>query len=412
MTTSEVAARWRFLWLVIGCVGVTVCAQAEEPVSQSAIRSENIAEPGKLTEPVPYSVVPARPDTGTATAEDKTGTSKADRNNEWVIAPIPGYSPGQGGSLAVVGQYIFRPEGQSASTPPSIIGLAGLYTAENSYAFGAGYRGSLLDDEWRVQAFVGQGKYNYDFYGVGQAQGSAGIHVPLEQQFTGVHVQAMKRIVPNLYFGPRLIATRTNVSIGEASGSPFTNVLSAFDQDINNTALGLRLQWDTRDDTFYPTKGQYIQSRVDWYRKSFGGDFNFQIFDMEYNQYMSFGNHDVLAVRGYFKKASDGAPFFMLSSFGGKDLRGYEHGRYRDNDLIAVQAEWRHQLSHSWAVTGFAGVGSVAPSVSNLFDEEALWSYGAGLRYRLAKHNKMNFRLDWARGRDGDTLYFSVGEAF
>lgn len=334
------------------------------------------------------------------------------RKGEWVIAPIPGYSPGQGGSLAVIGQYIFKPEGQSEKTQPTTVGVAGLRTEEKSYVLGAGYRGALEDDQWRVQSFAATGKYNFDFYGVGAQAGQKGVHVPLEQSFTAVQVQALRRTESGVYFGPRLTMVQLNLAVGAISGLPIGPYLPQLDRDMSNVAAGFRAQWDTRDDIFYPSQGYYVQSKLDWYRKAFGGDFNLQIFDAEYNQYLSFSNRDVLAMRGYFHKSSDGAPFFMLSSFGGNDLRGYEYGRYRDNVLIAGQVEWRHQLSPRWATTAFTGVGSVAPSSGELIRAEALWSYGAGLRFRIANDNKVNFRLDWARGRDGSSLYFSVGEAF
>jgi hypothetical protein len=37
---------------------------------------------------------------------------------------------------------------------------------------------------------------------------------------------------------------------------------------------------------------------------------------------------------------------------------------------------------------------------------------GAGLRYQLTRDYPMHLRLDYAGGRDGGLLYFSVGEAF
>jgi hypothetical protein len=37
---------------------------------------------------------------------------------------------------------------------------------------------------------------------------------------------------------------------------------------------------------------------------------------------------------------------------------------------------------------------------------------GLGLRYQLTKRYPMHMRLDYAWGRDGGLLYFSVGEAF
>jgi hypothetical protein len=37
---------------------------------------------------------------------------------------------------------------------------------------------------------------------------------------------------------------------------------------------------------------------------------------------------------------------------------------------------------------------------------------GVGVRYRLSKQTPVNYRIDYAYGKDGGNLYFSVGEAF
>ena len=368
-------------------------ARADQATQESGNTNANTLDP---VQPSPYGK-PAAPPTG--------------HQGEWVIAPIPGYGPSQGFSLAVVGQYIYKPEGQSESTPPTTLGLAGAYTQQDSHIVGAGYRGSLADDNWRFLAGVGSGQYNFDFYGVGSVASKVDVHVPIQQSFDALFIQATRRFAPQVYLGPRLIATKIKMSLGALTPPVAANYASLFSQELSDVALGLRLLLDTRDNSFYPTTGRNTQSRVDWYRRSFGGDFNYQLFDAEYNQYFQHGRKNVIAARIYMRYASGGAPFYALSTFGGTDLRGYDSDRYRDQALLAAQAEWRYTLSHRWAVVAFGGVGNVAPSFSKIGDA-GLWSAGAGLRLRIAKDNPVNFRLDWAQGRDGSALYLSVGEAF
>ena len=47
-----------------------------------------------------------------------------------------------------------------------------------------------------------------------------------------------------------------------------------------------------------------------------------------------------------------------------------------------------------------------------LFNDEAIPSYGAGLRFTVLKTKKINLRLDYARSTDSDAIHVSVGEAF
>jgi hypothetical protein len=58
------------------------------------------------------------------------------------------------------------------------------------------------------------------------------------------------------------------------------------------------------------------------------------------------------------------------------------------------------------------GFGQVAPELSDILSTELLAAGGAGLRFKLTRNYSMHLRLDYAWGRDGGLLYFSVGEAF
>jgi outer membrane translocation and assembly module TamA len=87
--------------------------------------------------------------------------------------------------------------------------------------------------------------------------------------------------------------------------------------------------------------------------------------------------------------------------------------------MFATQAEYRLSLPESLGFFGkfgfvaFAGVGEVAPSFSNLNSDELLPGGGAGIRFLVARQNRINFRIDYAWGKAGSRgLYIGVGEAF
>ena len=61
----------------------------------------------------------------------------------------------------------------------------------------------------------------------------------------------------------------------------------------------------------------------------------------------------------------------------------------------------------------FAGVGEVAPALSDFDSENLLPSGGCGIRFLLAKENRINFRIDYTWGKSGSKgVYVGVGEAF
>ena len=62
--------------------------------------------------------------------------------------------------------------------------------------------------------------------------------------------------------------------------------------------------------------------------------------------------------------------------------------------------------------TVFGGFGQVAPTFGKLPDALVLPAGGLGVRYQMTRNFPMHLRLDYAWGRDGGLLYFSVAEAF
>jgi hypothetical protein len=63
-------------------------------------------------------------------------------------------------------------------------------------------------------------------------------------------------------------------------------------------------------------------------------------------------------------------------------------------------------------MVAFAGIGEVAPKVSEFAAGNLLPSVGAGLRFMVSEANRVNISVDYARGKEGDGVYFYIGEAF
>ena len=177
-------------------------------------------------------------------------------------------------------------------------------------------------------------------------------------------------------------------------------------------AITIPVEIDSRDDQLFPRDGWLVAAKGVFYRESLGSDFDAETFKISANHYLPVGERDVLASRVVVKSSSEGTPFFLVSSFGGSvDLRGYPSGRYRDDKVYAVQSEYRWHFRDRWILSGFAGFGEVAESLSD-FGENFLPAAGVGLRYVLSAEHKVSLSMDVATGKDGTEFYFGVGEAF
>jgi len=63
-------------------------------------------------------------------------------------------------------------------------------------------------------------------------------------------------------------------------------------------------------------------------------------------------------------------------------------------------------------IVAFGGLGGVARRWGDFRSDQLLPAAGAGLRFNLDKKNHINYRIDFAVGREGHTLSIGVGEAF
>lgn len=364
-----------------------------------SVGDELVQDPSAPQTPVPVDtdLEPTEPQPVQAISKDKTG-------NEWVVAPIPKRSPNQGWGLNLVAQYIFNPKKSESTSPPSVIAIGAMYTEEESRGIFAAYKGHWDSDAWRPTIGGGSMKLNDRFYGVGN-ESNNDLSIPIEEDFTFGFVQILRRVRPNLYLGARV--SRFNMEVTTRFEEDLQ--LPPLELEINSTTFGPMIQWDTRDNQFFPTTG-YLATATAMFAS---GDRDYETYKAEWNGYIGLSDRQVIAYRAATQMTRGDAPFYAVASFGQQnDLRGYRKGKYSDNDLLAVQAEYRHKFSESWGGVLFAGVGEVAPSLSELNGSDMLSSVGIGIRFKLAKKNPVNFRADWAYGEDGGYFYLGIGEAF
>jgi outer membrane protein assembly factor BamA len=337
------------------------------------------------------------------------------RGAEFLAAPIPISNPTLGSGLAVVAALIFPLSQQDKVSPPTVAGVGGFYTSNHSYAAALAIRPYLAEDRWRLLGFVGLGSINYNFFGIG---GASSVSVPIDQKFSGFDFEGLRRVSTGFYLGARYFLAHSTLSLGQISEGAEPPPVK--DLSVQTAALGLVAQTDSRDSTFYPTKGSYFNLKADFYDPAFASDRTFQRYQADYNKYLPIGERQVLAVRASGCDVAGDAPIYALCLFGSdNDLRGYEVGRYLDRSMLAAQGEYRLMLPERLGFFGrfgfvaFAGVGEVADSFSDFDSDKLLPAGGIGIRFLLARENRVNFRIDYAWGKSGNRgLYVGVGEAF
>jgi hypothetical protein len=184
-------------------------------------------------------------------------------------------------------------------------------------------------------------------------------------------------------------------------------------QRINLSNIGYLLNFDKREHQRNPYGGYNIEFKNNFYRSWIGSGADFESYKITYNHYYKIKNEkNILATRVYSAIAVGDVPFQGENVVGRDDIRGYSNGKHRDNQVYAVQAEYRWRFYKKFGMVGFVGVASAVENLPDIFDEELLPGAGVGIRYLMIPKERINIGIDVAKGKDDWGLYFRIGESF
>jgi len=351
------------------------------------------------------------PDPNAKKTDDDASTKKPKRGS-LILAPIPIVSPAFGSGLVLAAGYVFKLNVNDEISPPSTIGLVGAFTNNGTHGGAIGGHLYFAENKYQTRFAYGQGKANYEFFGIGRIPGSESVSVLIKQSGKFVFGEFMRNFGKKIFVGPRYQYRKLTASLG-GEETPGGFEIPVIDLESTTAAIGFRVQRDTTDGSFYPRKGMIFSFTGDYFAKALGSNRTYQTYKTFYNGYRSLGPKQVLAYRAMGCSVSEAAPFFDLCLYGtSSDLRGYTAGEFQNRRMFATQVEYRRELPYRLGIVGFAGLGGVAPKWDKFQFNKLLPAAGVGLRFKLDKTNHINYRIDLGFGRNGHALSMSVTEAF
>lgn len=325
--------------------------------------------------------------------------------------PLPISSPALGSGIVPLVAYIFHLSESDKISPPSLIGAVGLATNNGSRGLVAAGQLYFKEDTYRITAGFAHGNLNYDLYGLGE--GTSQPRLPLNQTGQGFFGEFLRRVGWRFFLGPRFLTGNSLITlrpsnVGTAPLPP--------DLGLNTklTALGVRLDRDTRPNRFYATAGTLLGFTADFFSQRLGSKYSFQSYEFTFNKYGTVAKNQVLAYNLYACLTGGQPPFYGNCIYGtNNELRGYIAGRYLNRYMVATQLEYRLALPRRFGIVAFGGLGEVVPGGDQPFrNTNFLPSGGAGARFEVSKKYHVNLRADFAKGRDSRTWSMGVGEAF
>jgi len=322
-----------------------------------------------------------------------------------VAVPVPVVNPTIGYGVAPTVLYTFSADPANPGTPRSTVAAVAGYTSSGSWFGGAGFKLYLDQDRYRVGVRGGYGTFNVKFYGFGGGDVLRDHPIDLELSGPVAEAVAQARIFPAFYLGLKLRWADPTATVGVP-----VDFLPSLSLRTQLVGLGPVFEYDTRDSTWYPTRGGYGTLDTLRYDKAGIADARFWLLDGSYARYHTLFEDVVVAGQVRAAYAGEGAPFFMLPYI---SLRGLPAGLFLAPDVVQAQAELRWEIADRVGVVGFGGGGAAFGDYLGVGGTSYAAAGGVGVRYRVSQVDKMNIGFDVAVGTDANvSVYFSIGEAF
>jgi len=341
----------------------------------------------------------------------RSDTLKIKKKVQFIVLPVIFYTPetqfGFGGGL----QTFFFNQTNIYNARESNIMLTAIYTTEKQF---------ILDVIPKIYFNLGNlfldGLFKYkvfpnSFWGIGNNTPEDNLE-RYNMRSTIFKVALLQRLPPDLNFGFEYrYEKHTMLELDSAGQLISEDIPGSSGATINGLSFVFNL--DSRDNVFSSVKGSFMQLTAGFSAKAIGASHSYNKYIIDLRKYFPIREKSSIATQFYFESTFGDIPFQTKAYLGGGErMRGFFRGRYIDDHMYVVQAEYRNRFAKRWIVAGFGALGEVA-SRPREFISDVKYSLGGGIRFQIIKSNPTLLRLDVGFGKGGNSgVYFGVNEAF
>ncbi|MGB5277618.1 MAG: BamA/TamA family outer membrane protein [Gammaproteobacteria bacterium] len=291
--------------------------------------------------------------------------------------------------------------------PPSVSGLFGAYTDNDSWFVGGAHMGVWKNDNIRYTGVLAQASLNLKFFGLdgGNGPSSNGLAFNIEPV---IFLQEVKfRIKDSDFFaGINYLLLDSTIEFS-ISGLPIEIPAQKFDS--TSASVSLLLDYDSRDTLFTPSNGLSAGIKASFYREAFGSDNTFERYKAYAKVFTALTDSLVLGLRGEVDTLDGEAAFYEYPFI---SLRGIPAMRYQGETVTVGEAEFRWNFVSRWSLLLFGGVGR-AQSIDTLAAaDDTVYTKGIGFRYFVARRFGAHAGVDIAKGPEDTALYLTFGQAW
>ena len=194
--------------------------------------------------------------------------------------------------------------------------------------------------------------------------------------------------------------------------------------EYTSSGISLNLVYDTRDNIINPFKGYFVNLNFRQNFKFLGSTRSGSQLWMEFRTYIGLSKRLPRHLIGFWTYGSFNTggtiPFLDLPATGFDQMnisgRGYVQGRWRGENLMYGEVEYRFPISQCTQLLGGVVFANVT-TASNKENGTPLFKYfrpaaGVGLRVMVSKKHRINLMIDVGWGQSSNGVYVQAQEAF
>ncbi len=301
-----------------------------------------------------------------------------------------------------------RKPGENKESRPSNICLFALYSLKNQFALHLVPDLYFKKGTWELRSLISLQKKSDTFYGIGNdtseddAENFTSVDFCLRPWF-------IRRIYKHFHLGLWFDVKRYDIKDPEEGGMLDQGTVTGTEKGVIS-GIGPVIDWDSRDNIFYPTTGSWLLFSCAFYRDWLGSDFVYESYTLDLRKYFSLASDRVLALQLLGVIKSGGIPFNELAKL--ESMRGIFGTRFRDLNMVMAQIEYRYPVSKKFSGTVFTSLGDVIHNAGKYKIEDMKYTVGVGLRYLLDVEEHINIRFDIGISSYGIYPYIQIMEAF
>jgi hypothetical protein len=334
---------------------------------------------------------------------------------QFLVYPTLAYAPETSWEFGLSSLYVFYAKGDTANRMSEVNGFT-FVTLQKQYGLWFDHALYSNENKWFSLGRIRFQSFPLLYHGIGPDTPEEHV-AQVNANLIQIKERVLRKLYQSVYLGlevdyQRLSAVEFLTQPNESLELPLGSTGSA------NLGFGVGLLYDNRHNVLNVRKGFFSELALLRYDQRWGSDFSFTSLLSDTRLYRPINKRDVLAAQllGQFNVGN--TPFNQLALLGGESLmRGYYLGRFRDNNQLAAQVEYRFLplplgFSKRLGAALFASSGTVFDQFRALSLRDVVWAAGGGFRFLLFPKKDIFSRVDVAFTREGPGFYIFIGEAF